>query len=358
MLYFPIQDQIIVNGMFSQKEMKYVRDAIESVFMNLSEFLPKDDEGDIFYTENDFLSASQANFWEYVEDDIEETVREAFAFIESDFLNSLFIILFQLDKKLQTEFLSGLIPLIEQRSEWRRILSKMEILEFFLKIYQYHRDTLDSDSPSYDLDWEYLNYLLRLISFSLEKGIPIEDDMYMYSLIKMTKNGEVDERLLIMLWRQVEYWDIPHCIDFKETLDSFGLAAFVSKGKSLQKVEKEVWLSPLVNNFPNKKKGYCWAFWFRLKKLYDNMNLISVIDSNGDKILKISVNIIREFENVDIQDRFREGNFDQNFEDGFLQPKIKKLLELKYSKEDVYVQNTVEFPFEFEINRIYHLYIM
>jgi hypothetical protein len=62
MLYFPIQDQMFVKEMFDQVEMRYVKDTIDNVFMNLSEFLPKDDEDDIFYTENDFLSASQANF--------------------------------------------------------------------------------------------------------------------------------------------------------------------------------------------------------------------------------------------------------------------------------------------------------
>lgn len=62
MLYFPIQDQIFVKQMFDLNEMRYVKDTIDNVFMNLSEFLPKDDEDDIFYTENDFLSASQANF--------------------------------------------------------------------------------------------------------------------------------------------------------------------------------------------------------------------------------------------------------------------------------------------------------
>ena len=62
MMYFPIQDQQIVKEMFDQKEMRFVKDVIDGVLMNLSEFLPKDDEDDIFYTENDFLSASQANF--------------------------------------------------------------------------------------------------------------------------------------------------------------------------------------------------------------------------------------------------------------------------------------------------------
>lgn len=357
MLYFPIQDQIIINGMFTNKEMMYVKDIIENVFMNLSDYLPKDNEGDIFYTENDFLSASQANFWDYVEDDIDETVKEAFAFIESDFLNSLFIILFQLEKKLQVEFLSGFIPLIEQRNECKRIISRMEILEFFLRIYQYYRDALDNSSPSYELDFEYLNYLLKLISFSLERGIPIEDDMYLYSLIKKTKNGQVDQDLLLILCEQVEYWDIPNNIDFQETQDSFGLAAFVSKGKSLQQIEKDICLSPNITNLPKKKKGYCWTFWFRLKKLYDNMNLISILNYNGKRILKIGIGITREFENIDIQDRIGFNHEENNFGDVFSQPKIKKILELRFIKEDIYVEKEVEIPFDFEVNKVYHLYI-
>ena len=132
----------------------------------------------------------------------------------------------------------------------------MEILEFFLRIYHYYRDSLDESKETYELDTTYLNYLLELISFCLEKGVPIEDDMYLYSLIKRNKNGQVDENLLIMLCSQVEYCDIPNNINFKETLDSFGLAAFVSKGKALQQVEKEVCLSPYVTNLPSKKKGY------------------------------------------------------------------------------------------------------
>lgn len=356
MLYFPVQDQLVIKGMFDENEMKFVRDVIDGVIMNLSEFLPKDDEDDIFYTENDFLSASQANFWAYVEDDIEETIREAFAFIESDFLNCMFIILFQLDKKLQVEFLLSLIPLIEQRSECRRVLSKMEILEFFLKIYKYYRDTLDRQSPDYDLDWEYLNHLLKLISFSLEKGISIEDDMYLYSLIKRTRSGEVDEKLLLMLCNQVEYCDIPNNINFKETLDSFGLAAFVSKGKALLKVEKEVCMSPYVTNLPNKKKGYGLCFWFRLKKLYDNMNMISVLNYKGEKIISISINILREFENVNIQDRIGVSNFQDNFGEVFSRPKIKKLLNVCYTKDESYIQEQVEIPLDFDINKVYHFY--
>ena len=87
-----------------------------------------------------------------MEEDIEHTVKEAFAFIEADFLNMMFIVLVQLDKQLQVEFLGALIPLIEQKSECKRVLSKMELLEFFLKIYQYHRDNLSEQSPDNDLD--------------------------------------------------------------------------------------------------------------------------------------------------------------------------------------------------------------
>jgi hypothetical protein len=95
-----------------------------------------------------------------------------------------------------------------------------------------------------------------LISFSLENGIPIDDDMYLYSLLKGGKTGKIDEKLLIMLCQQVEYCDIPCSISFKETKDSFGLATFVSKGKALQIVEKEVCLSPYISNLPNRKKGF------------------------------------------------------------------------------------------------------
>lgn len=132
----------------------------------------------------------------------------------------------------------------------------MEILEFFLRIYQYHRDSMDDNSESIEIDKEYLRLLLKLISFSLQNGIPIEDDTYLYSLIKGGRNYQVDENLLLMLSSQVEYSDIPNNVNFKETLDSFGLAAFVSKGKSLQKVEKEVCLSHYVTNLPSRKKGY------------------------------------------------------------------------------------------------------
>lgn len=357
MLYFPVQDQLVIKGMFDNSEMKFVKDVIDSVIMNISEFLPKDDEDDIFYTENDFLSASQANFCAYVEDDIEETVREAFAFIESDFLNWMFIILFQLDKQLQVEFLLSLIPLIEERSEWRRVLSKIEILEFFLKIYQYYRDELDKNSPDYELDWEYLNLLLKLISFSLDKGVSVEDDMYLYSLIKRTKTGEVDEKLLVMLCSQIEYWDIPNNINFKETLDSFGLAAFVSKGKALQKVENEMWLSPYITNLPNKKKGFSLAFWVRLKKLYDNMNLISALNYKTERIVTVRINVIREFQNFNIQDRIGVSNLGENFGEAFSRPKIVKILEVVYTKEDTYIQDKAEIPINFEINKVYHVYI-
>lgn len=326
--------------------------------MNLSEYLPKDEEDDIFYTENDFLSASQANFNAYEEDVEEATVREAFAFIESDFLNSMFIILFQLDKRLKVEFLNALIPLIDLRSECRRVLSKMEILEFFLRIYQYHRDLLaeNEQSDEYELDWEFLNLLLKLISFSLGTGIPIEDDMYLYSLIKWGKAGKIDQNLLVMLCQQVEYWDIPNNINFKETVDSFGLAAFISKGQALQQVEKEVWLSPYITNLPSKKRGYCASFWFRLKKLYDNMNIFSVVDYKGEKILKISLNIIREFESVAIQDRLGISSYQNNFGDVFTRPKIRKLLEVRFTKEEYYIKESVEIPFELETNKVYHFY--
>ena len=325
MLYFPIQDHLILKELFDNLEMKYIRSTIDNVMLNISEFLYKDDEDDITYTENDFLSASQANFWAYIEDEEQNSVKEAFAFIESDFLNWMFIILFQLDLKLKNEFLDSLIPLIEQRSEWRRILSKIEILEFFLKIYEYHRDNLEEfkDTDSYEPNCNYLDHLLKLISFCLEEGITTEDDMYVYSLIKTKKRGKIDDRLLMMLCSRVEYWNIPNCINFKETVDSFGLAAFVSKGKALKTVEKEVWLSPFISNLPNKNKGFWISFWFRLKKLYDNMNIISIIDFKGEKVLKINISILREFENIPIQDRLGWSNYENNLGSIFSRPLIK-----------------------------------
>ena len=164
MLYFPIQDHLILKELFDQVEMKFIRSTIDNVMLNLSEFLYKDEEDDITYTENDFLSASQANFWVYIEDEEQNSVKEAFAFIESDFLTWMFVVLFQLDLKLKNEFLDSLIPLIEQRSEWRRILSKIEILEFFLKIYEYHRDQLEDlkNTEHYEPNCSYLDHLLKL----------------------------------------------------------------------------------------------------------------------------------------------------------------------------------------------------
>ena len=359
MLYFPVQEQMILKELFDNGEKKFIKNTIENVFLNLSEFLPKDDEDDIFYTENDFLSASQANVWAFAEDEEDpEVVREAFAFIESDFLNCMFVILFQLDKRLKNEFLASLIPLIEQRNECRRILSKMEILEFFLRVYHYHRDSLidREQDEEYQLDAEFLDLLLKLISFWLENGISVEDDMYLYSLIKWGKNQGIDEKLLLMLCKQVEYCDIPNNVNFKETDDSFGLAAFVSRGKALEKFEKEIWLSPYISNFPTKKKGYCISFWFRLKKLYDNMNMISIVDFKGEKILKINLSILREFENVPIQDRLGISNYGANLGEIFSKPQIKKLIEFSYSRDNVYLNDNAELPFELELNKVYHFY--
>lgn len=358
MLYFPIQDQLALKQLFSSKEMHYVKSVIDNAFINLSEYLPKDEEDGIYYTENDFLSASQANFNVYMEEEEEQSVREAFAFIESDFLNSMFIILFQLDKRLKVEFLSSLIPLIELRSECRRVLSKMEILEFFLRLYQYHRDLLveSANSDEYEIDCEFLNLLLKLISFCLSSGVTVEDDMYLYSLIKWPKSASIDENLLLMLCHQVEYCDIPNCINFKETVDSFGLAAFISRGQALQKFEGEICLSNYVTNIPNKKKGWCANFWFRLKKLYDNMNILSMVDFKGEKMLKISLNIIREFESVAIENRLGISNYQANLGDIFSRPKIRKLLEVRYAKDEVYVKESIEIPFELEINKVYHFY--
>ena len=164
MLYFPIQEHLILKELFDQVEMKFICSTIDNVMLNLSEFLYKNEEDDITYTENDFLSASQANFWVYIEDEEQNSVKEAFAFIESDFLTWMFVVLFQLDLKLKNEFLDSLIPLIEQRSEWRRILSKIEILEFFLKIYEYHRDQLEDlkNTEQYEPNCSYLDHLLKL----------------------------------------------------------------------------------------------------------------------------------------------------------------------------------------------------
>ena len=53
------------------------------------------------------------------------------------------------------------------------------------------------------------------------------------------------------------------------------------------------------------------------------MNLISVINYKGEKILKIGINIQREFKEVDIQDRIGVSNYDQNFGEVFSKPKIK-----------------------------------
>lgn len=356
MLYFPIQDQAILQDLFDIEQMRYIRMTIDNIFMNLSEFLPKQNEEDIMYTENDFLSASQANFWAYLEDE-QESVKESFTFIESDYLNSLFVVLFQVDWNLKNEFLYSILPLIEQRNDCKRILSKIEILEFFLKVYQYHRDNLSSKEGTneYEIEWDFLNYMLKLISFCLENGIPIEDDMYLYTLIKNSKRGCIDEKLLLMLCSQVEYLDIPHNINFNETQDSFGLAAFVSKGKALQTVEKEVCLSPTITNLPSKTKGYSGCFWFRLKKLYDNMNLISVVDFKGNKILKISINIVREYESIPIQERLGVSNF-EHMDGLFSKQSIKTMLEAKYIKDEVYVKESKEFPFEFKCNKVYNLF--
>ena len=86
MLYFPIQDHVILQEMFDSEQMRYIKTTIDLVYINLSEFLPSEIEDDIMYTENDFLSASQANFCAYLEEE-EESVKESFTFIESDFMN-------------------------------------------------------------------------------------------------------------------------------------------------------------------------------------------------------------------------------------------------------------------------------
>ena len=182
--------------------------------------------------------------------------------------------------------------------------------------------------------------------------------MYVYSLIKTKKRGKIDDRLLMMLCSRVEYWNIPNSINFKETVDSFGLAAFVSKGKALKTVEKEVCLSPFISNLPSKSKGYWVSFWFRLKKLYDNMNIISIIDFKGEKVLKINISILREFENIPIQDRLGWSNYENNLGSIFSRPLIKKQLEFKYIREEVYFKESVDLPFDLEVDKVYHFYWM
>ena len=58
------------------------------------------------------------------------------------------------------------------------------------------------------------------------------------------------------------------------------------------------------------------------------MNIFSICDYKGERIIKISINILREFENINMEDRIANSNLN-NLGDVFSKPKIKKLLEIR-----------------------------
>lgn len=86
------------------------------------------------------------------------------------------------------------------------------------------------------------------------------------------------------------------------------------------------------------------------------MILINMVDFRNEKVLRISLSILREFESVAIQDRLGINTYDNNFGDVFSRAKIKKILEIRYCRDDIYIKENVEIPFELEVNKVYHLY--
>lgn len=86
------------------------------------------------------------------------------------------------------------------------------------------------------------------------------------------------------------------------------------------------------------------------------MNIISLVDFKGEKVLKINFSILREFENIPIQDRLGISNYGANFGDIFSRPNIKKMLEFRYMRDEEFIKDEVELPFELELNKVYHFY--
>jgi hypothetical protein len=72
----------------------------------------------------------------------------------------------------------------------------------------------------------------------------------------------------------------------------------LSQGKAREKIRKEVMLSPDIKMIPGAKNGFTIDYWVKLKKVYENMSLMRIIDWEGNVLIEVNVSINRQYNDI------------------------------------------------------------
>lgn len=77
----------------------------------------------------------------------------------------------------------------------------------------------------------------------------------------------------------------------------------ITQGKAWEKIKKEVFLSPEIKPVSKPYVGFTIDYWITLKKFYENMSLIRIVDWEGKAFLEITLTISWEYKEKSITHR-------------------------------------------------------
>ncbi|CAI2359430.1 unnamed protein product [Moneuplotes crassus] len=150
----------------------------------------------------------------------------------------------------------------------------IEILEFF------------------DISSENYNAVLRFLFDNLSQGIRRFDDCkFQSNFMKQKVNSLFLEHLLEGLKKS----SFSVKTEFPATPDSLSLGSFLSEREAVAALSGKIYEAGRFASFPSIKNGFTCIFAFKMKRLYENMMLLTFINKENKPIFEIWYNCEREF---------------------------------------------------------------
>ena len=221
---------------------------------------------------------------------------------ECEILNLLILACLETDEEVAIEFLCSFSEYVRSNGQNSYLLMRLEITDLLL--------TIIKELPYNNILFQPI---INLIFSIFNLGISIEDELLFYS--NFYNSSRINTIFLEGWLDALRQNTFPIHFDFPQTSNSFSLSSFLSEKQAQDKIKLEIYEAGRLQVIPTNKIGYTCVFWVKMKKLYEKMPLLKVIDNTNQPLIDIWYSVRRVFDKQNKVDEYiRKESLDNNYQ--------------------------------------------
>ena len=221
---------------------------------------------------------------------------------EWEILNLLILLCLETDEEVAIEFLWTFSEYVRSNGQNSYLLMRLEITDLLL--------TVVKELPYNNILFQPI---INLIFSIFNLGISIEDENLFYS--NFYNSSRINTIFLEGWLDALRQFTFPIHFDFHQTSNAFSLSNFLSEKQAQDKIKLDVYEAGRLQIIPSYKIGYTCLFWIKMKKLYEKMSIIKIVDHNNQPLMDIWYSVRRIFDKQNKVDEYiRKESLDNNYQ--------------------------------------------